>query len=331
MVDHATPPAEFNQFRESALLFDASEPTLESHFRSLPAHVNSLLNPTRSEDRPGSITAPAEGHPTGYSPDELALLQWRAAALEVGLPSGACKDEAIDSALRTVAEVLLEIQAPESQITALDAAVRTGPMPPRAVRELWPAACARSGVAYPSNRPTQPNSTDQHTKRDLALVVAGLAVLAFGVGVLFNQQINGLLHAIEEFLRHQSVGAGQPLEIAKLCPAASLLIRRNFVSFSILTQAAVSASRRATAPANQQYLAEAFPVTHFWSQPKQNPTRPAALVSTGRQRAQHRIQRPDREFAWDGARRPIAVHPNQPRLDTARIVASPLAEIHRSY
>jgi hypothetical protein len=243
MIDHATPPAEFNRFRESALLIDASVPPLEPHFRSLPARVNSLLEPTRTEDRPTSFSPPAEGPSARYSPDELVLLPVRAAALEVGLPSGAGEDEAIDSALRTVAEVLSEIHAPESQITALDAAVRTGPMPPLAVRERWPTASARSGLAHPSIRPTPPNSRKQHTKRDFALVVAGLAVLALGAGVLFNQQITGLLHAIEEFLRHQSVGAGEASEIAKLGSASSLFDPPSLWSFSILAQAAASASR----------------------------------------------------------------------------------------
>jgi hypothetical protein len=205
-IDHATPPAELTRFRESALVIDASEPPLESHFRSLAARVKALLNPTRTEDRHGG-SGPAEGShlfelgSAAYSPDESTVLHGRAARLAVGLPPDAIEDGAIESALRTAAEVLSEMYAQKS-IAAPDASVRARAVPPPAARERFPTA-ARSATAYPGIRPTPPNSRQKHTKRNFVLVVAGLAVLAFGVGVLFSEQIGNLLSAIDEFLRHR--------------------------------------------------------------------------------------------------------------------------------
>ena len=45
MIDNATPPPEFERFRESALVIDASVPPLESHFRSLAARIQTLSAP----------------------------------------------------------------------------------------------------------------------------------------------------------------------------------------------------------------------------------------------------------------------------------------------
>jgi hypothetical protein len=228
MIDHATPPVEFKRFRESALVIDASVPPLESHFRSLAARVNSVLNPPPTEDRHEFSSALAEGPNlfgggSAYSLHELALLHGRAAPLAVGLPSHAVEDEAIDSALRTVAKVLAEIHAQESRIAAPDASALARPMPPLAAREQLPTAAARSEVAYSSIRPTSPNSGPKHTKRNFALVVTGLAVFAFVAGMLFSKQITGLLHAIDESLRLLGVGAGKPFGTSPLASAASVL------------------------------------------------------------------------------------------------------------
>jgi len=209
-IDHATPSAEFKRFRESAVVIDASVPPLESHFRSLAACVKSLLNPTPTEDRHEISSGRAEGSQifepgsAGYSPDESALLHGGAAPLEVGLPSDAIEDGAIESALRMAAAVLSEIRAQDS-IASPDASARARGVPPLAAR------------------PTPPKSRQKHTKRNFALVVAGLAVLAFGTGALFSEQITDLLRAINEFLRHLGVGAGEPSATAPLAPAASVL------------------------------------------------------------------------------------------------------------
>jgi hypothetical protein len=208
MIDHATPPGEFKRFRESALVIDASVPPLESHCRSLATRVKSLLNPTPTEDSHEFSSAPAEGpmlierSSPGCSLDEFGLLHGRTVPLAVGLPSDAVKDGAIESALRTAAEVLSELNARESRIAPPDAAVQARPVPHLAAREQLPTSAARSKVPHPSIRPSSPDTRRNNTKRNFVLVLIGLAVLAFGAGALFSKEIIGLLHAIEEFLRH---------------------------------------------------------------------------------------------------------------------------------
>jgi hypothetical protein len=110
----------------------------------------------------------------------------------------------------------------QKSIAAPDASARAHAVPPLAARERLPPA-ARPGEAYHSIRPTPPNSRQRHKKRNFALVVAGLAVLAFGAGVLFSEQITDLLRAIEEFLRYLGVGAGEPSGTAPLVTVASVL------------------------------------------------------------------------------------------------------------
>jgi hypothetical protein len=224
MIDNATPPTEFERFRKSSLVIDASVPPLESHFRSLAARITSLLNPTRAEDWHEFSSSPTEGPnifehgPAGYSLDESALPHGRGAPLGVRLPSDAAQDEVIESVLRTAAEVLSELHAQEARITPPDAAARARPVPHPADREQLPTAVARSEALELSIRPTPPNSRQNHAKRTFALIVAGLAVLAFGAGTLFSKEIVGLLHAIAESLRDLGAGAVmRPLSLVVTC------------------------------------------------------------------------------------------------------------------
>jgi TIR domain len=220
-MDHATPPAEFEGFRESAVVIDASEPPLESHFQPLAARINSLLNPT-TEDRHELPSAPAERpnlverDSAGYSLDESDLLNERIAPLAAGFASDAVEDRAIESALRIVAEVLSELRPQGPRRVPPDAAANVRPMPPLAAREQLPTEPARSEVLHPGIRLHSP-STGKHTKRKFALVVTGLALLAFVAGVLFSKEIIGQLHAIEEFLRN--LGAVRVMRLLSLVVA----------------------------------------------------------------------------------------------------------------
>ena len=204
MVEHATLPAEFKRFRDSAILIDASVPPLESHFQSLAACIKSLLDPTRIENRHEFSSAPAEGPnlfepgSAGYSLDESALLCGQTAPLAAHLPPDAVEDEAIEGALRTAAAVLSELDA-QLRMAPPDATARARPAPPVAAREQLPTEAACYEVPHPSIRPPSPNSRQNHTKQNFALIAVALAVIAFGAGRLFSKEIIRLLHAIEEF------------------------------------------------------------------------------------------------------------------------------------
>jgi hypothetical protein len=211
MIEHATPPAEFEKFRESALVIDASLPPLESHFRPLAARVQLLLSQARKEEQhrisPALAVEPNPKHGSeNVSVDKIGPLRGQAAPLVAGLPPHAIDDAAIDIAVRIAVEVLSEIHTPASRIAGRDA--RVHPRSPLAAREQMPIAPARPKVAYPSTRPISPRSPQKHTKRNFALVVAGLSVIAFGAGALFSKQILGLLDAIAEYIRHLGIGTG---------------------------------------------------------------------------------------------------------------------------
>jgi hypothetical protein len=198
MIENATPPTEFERFRESALVIDASVPPLESHFRSLAARITSLSNPARAADWHEFSSSPAEGPnsfepgPTGYSGDESA--------------ADAAEDEVIESVLRTAAGVLSELRV-ESRKTPPGAGPGASPVLQPVDREQLATLAAHSEATDPSIRPPSPSSGQNRTKRNFALIVVSLALLAFGAGILFSKEIVGLLHAIDESLRDLVPGA----------------------------------------------------------------------------------------------------------------------------
>jgi hypothetical protein len=210
MIDNATPPAEFERFRESALVIDASVLPLESHFRSLAARITSLSNPARAEawhecsSSPAEAPSALEAGPAGYSGDESA--------------ADAVEDEVIESVLRNAAGVLSELRVGEARTTPSGAGPRARPVFQPADREQLATLTARSDATDPSIRPPSPGSRRNHTKRNFALIIVGLALLAFGAGILFSKEIVGLLLAIEESLRDLGLGAVmRPLSLAVAC------------------------------------------------------------------------------------------------------------------
>jgi hypothetical protein len=209
MLDHATPRAEFEKFRESALVIDISMPPLESHFRALAARMRSLLNPARGEEQhpisPAAAVEPTFEDGSENHSDNKVVLRVQLDRLLAGLPPPAVEDAAIDRALRTAAAVLSEIHTSESRIATGGAAVHARPMAALAAREPLPTGAARAEV--PATGPISPDSPQSHAKRSFAFILAGLVVIAFGAGVLFTKQITELLDTIAEYLHHFGIDA----------------------------------------------------------------------------------------------------------------------------
>ena len=209
-LDHATSPAEFTEFRESAVVIDVSAPPLESHFPTLANRIESLLRPEpslgfsdhfRMEDRASalpekSLPRPEESRGSfedrrgGYSLDELALLHRRAAPQTVGLTS-------------------------DSLMAAGGASAQAFPAPPAAAamaREYVPRASPAPVAGSADYRPSPPQSASPSRRaagRNAALVLIGVALLG-AAGAAFGRQITGLVDAIAEYLRHLTLGANAP-------------------------------------------------------------------------------------------------------------------------
>ncbi len=218
MLDHATPPAEFTEFRESAVRIDASAPPLESHLSTLPNLIKSLLRPEPSLDFSDHFTMKdgaselsekflprlEESHGSfedrrgGYSLDELALLHGRAAPQTVGLTLNSLIAASSASAKAPVEAALARAYVPPASQPPLASPADHGAPPP-------PQSASRSR---------------RSAGRNAALVLIGLALLG-AAGAAFGRQIIGLADAIAEYLRHLTLGANEPSGTPLLASALS--------------------------------------------------------------------------------------------------------------
>jgi hypothetical protein len=189
-VDQVQPPAEFNKYRGSAIVIDASMLPLELHLQSIAVRMNSLLSHKETtSDRPTNERELEHSTVDRWPEDLTPPHEQRSLPTVGGLRPGDIDDDAVEIALRTASKVLTEISSNARKSTAK-------PYITEQQRSSFAEGLEGANV---SSRLISSTRKRQRSKATFVFLFIGLAVVAFCVGALLHTQIIWLLQVIEGY------------------------------------------------------------------------------------------------------------------------------------